>query len=275
MSLNSEYKICIIGLGYVGLPLFVELSKQYKVIGFDINKKRVNEIKSFVDSTNEYSKNELKEIFDSNAVVTSNEQEISDSNVFIITVPTPVDEQNTPDLKFLKAASKLVAKAIKKNDIVIYESTVYPGVTEDECIKLIEEDSKLKRTEDFFFGYSPERINPGDKKTKLTNVTKLVSGCCEESLKAISSIYKSIIEAEIYECSSVKVAEAAKVIENVQRDVNIGLANEFSLIFNHIGIDTEEVIEAAGTKWNFMKFYPGMVGGHCIGVDPYYLIYKS
>ena len=275
MESKKEFKIAIIGMGYVGLPLFVEFSKNFKVFGYDINNKRIEQLHKLRDITGEYDKSSLKSCFDRGAVVTSIKEDIEEANTYIVTVPTPVDLNNVPDLTYLKSASSLIGNQIKKGDLVIFESTVYPGVTEDECIKIIEEKSNLRRSLDFHFGYSPERINPGDKQTKISEIKKLVSGCCEESLKVISELYKTIIRAGVYECSSIKIAEAAKVIENVQRDVNIALVNEFSKMFDRFDINTLEVIAAASTKWNFIKFTPGFVGGHCIGVDPYYLIHES
>ena len=265
-------KISVIGLGYVGLPLALEFSKQYLCIGFDISKSRVQELNENYDCNNEYDNITLK---NSKVLITNNINEMIDSDYFIITVPTPLKKNNKPDLSPLKKASKLVGKLIKKGAIVVYESTVYPGCTEDDCIPTLEKYSNLKYNKDFYVGYSPERINPGDKKRKLKDIIKVVSGSTPSIANEIQSLYNSIITAGTYLAPSIKVAEASKIIENVQRDVNISLVNEFALIFEKLNIDTKEVLDAAATKWNFLKFKPGLVGGHCIGVDPYYLTYKS
>ncbi|MEO9275029.1 Vi polysaccharide biosynthesis UDP-N-acetylglucosamine C-6 dehydrogenase TviB [Marinomonas sp. 5E14-1] len=266
-------KITVIGLGYVGLPLAVEFGKKQSVVGFDINQARVNELLSGKDSTLEVSPEELIEA--SLLKFSSSIEDIKDSNVYIVTVPTPIDESNAPDLTPLRKASSMLAKVIKPNDIVIYESTVYPGATEDVCIPIIEKESGLKFNVDFFAGYSPERINPGDKVNTLTKIKKITSGSTPEIAKIVDDLYRSIIVAGTHSASSIKVAEAAKVIENTQRDLNIAIINEFAKIFNILGIDTQEVLDAAGTKWNFLPFKPGLVGGHCISVDPYYLTYKA
>lgn len=265
-------KISVIGLGYVGLPVAVNLAKISKVIGFDINKSRIDELNQKKDSTNEIDFTDFPDI---DLVFTDNITVLREADFHIVAVPTPIDESKQPDLRPIKGASKTVGNALKKGDIVVYESTVYPGVTEEICVPILEETSGLKHGQDFWVGYSPERINPGDKEHTFTKITKVVSGCCDESLKVISNIYKSVVTAGVYEASSIKVAEAAKVIENTQRDVNIALVNELALIFDRMNINTLEVLEAAGTKWNFLNFRPGLVGGHCIGVDPYYLTHKA
>jgi UDP-N-acetyl-D-galactosamine dehydrogenase len=268
-------KIAIIGLGYVGLPLAHAFCDKYKVIGYDILQKRVDELNCGVDGTLELNGSQMKSALNSGIEFTSNIDDISDCNVFIVTVPTPIDSSNRPDLTPLIKASETIAKVLKKDDLVIYESTVYPGVTEDICVPVLEKISKLKFNKDFFAGYSPERINPGDKYHTVTKVLKVTSGSNEEIADKVDELYSSIISAGTYKCSSIKVAEASKVIENTQRDVNIALVNELALIFDTMGISTNEVIEAAATKWNFIKLKPGLVGGHCIGVDPYYLTYKA
>ena len=270
----EDKKIAIIGLGYVGLPLAVEFGKKRKVVGYDYNNKRISQLKNFVDITNEVSKKELKAI-KKKVYFTSNPSEISSCNFFIITVPTPVKKNNVPDFSFLILASEMIGQLLKKGDIVVYESTVYPGATEEICLPILEEKSKLKLNKDFFLGYSPERINPGDKKHKLANVIKIVSASNKKSLKIINDLYLEVVKAGVFKASSIKVAEASKVIENTQRDLNIALVNELSQIFNKLNIDTEEVLKGASTKWNFIKFTPGLVGGHCIGVDPYFLTFKS
>lgn len=269
--MNSS-KIAIIGLGYVGLPLAVEFAKKYETFGFDINQGRVDELASGKDRTLEVSEEELKK---TKMKFSCKLDEIKDCNIFIVTVPTPIDDHKRPDLTPLIKASESVGKVLKKNDIVIYESTVYPGCTEDDCVPILERVSGLKFNKDFFCGYSPERINPGDKEKTVSKIMKVTSGSTPEIAEQINKLYASIIEAGTYKASSIKVAEAAKVIENTQRDINIAFVNELSLIFNKMGLDTKEVLEAAGTKWNFLKFTPGLVGGHCIGVDPYYLTYKA
>lgn len=269
----AELKIAIIGLGYVGLPLAVEFGKKTFVVGFDIYQKRIDELKSGQDHTLEVTPDELKEA--SQLTYTSNLDDLRDCNFFIVTVPTPIDDYKQPDLTPLIKASTSIGKVLKEGDIVVYESTVYPGATEEVCIPVLEQVSGLKFNRDFFAGYSPERINPGDKLHRVTNILKITSGSTPEVAKFVDEIYNLIIEAGTHQASSIKVAEAAKVIENTQRDVNIALINELALIFNRMGIDTEDVLKAAGTKWNFLPFRPGLVGGHCIGVDPYYLTHKA
>jgi UDP-N-acetyl-D-galactosamine dehydrogenase len=266
-------KIAMIGLGYVGLPLAVEFGKKYTTVGFDINRPRIDELKSGHDHTLEVSDEELAEA--DKLSYTADIEEIKSCNIYIVTVPTPINEYKQPDLSPLEKASALLGKVIKQNDIVIYESTVYPGATEEVCIPILEQVSGLKFNENFYVGYSPERINPGDKEHRVTNILKVTSGSTPAIAEQVDQLYKSIITAGTHKASSIKVAEAAKVIENTQRDVNIALINELALIFNRLGIDTEEVLIAAGTKWNFLPFRPGLVGGHCIGVDPYYLTYKA
>ena len=268
-------KIALIGLGYVGLPLAAAFAHKYQVVGFDINVKRVFELNSGLDSTNELSTEQLKEVIGATLNLTTSLGDIASCNTFIVTVPTPVTSSKIPDLTPVIKASESVASVLKKGDTVVYESTVYPGVTEEVCVPILEEKSGLKFNRDFFVGYSPERINPGDKKHTITKITKVVSGSTPETLRSLSELYGSIIEAGIYEAPTIKTAEAAKVIENTQRDINIAFVNELSIIFSKMGIDTHEVLKAAGTKWNFLNFFPGLVGGHCIGVDPYYLAYKS
>lgn len=268
-----EVKIAIIGLGYVGLPLAVEFGKRYPTFGFDINQVRIDELKKGQDKTLEVSPEELKE--SKQLQYYSDIESVKDCQVFIITVPTPVDDANQPDFTALIKASGAVGKVLKKNDIVIYESTVYPGATEEICVPVLEKISGLKFNTDFFAGYSPERINPGDKEHRLVTIKKVTSGSTPETAQFVDDLYASIITAGTYKASSIRVAEAAKVIENTQRDVNIALINELALIFNKLGIDTEEVLKASGTKWNFLPFRPGLVGGHCIGVDPFYLTYKA
>lgn len=287
--MNNTPKICLIGLGYVGLPLARLFATKFKVVGYDINKPRVLELKNGVDSTLEVESDLLKQVivdynlssteFDNNPnfglYFSSELDEIKDCNVFIITVPTPVDKNNRPDLTPLIKASEAVAKVLKKNDIVIYESTVYPGCTEEDCIPVIEKHSGMKFNTDFFVGYSPERINPGDKEHTVEKIKKVTSGSNPETGKIVDDLYKTVILAGTHLASSIKVAEASKIIENSQRDINIAFVNELAKIFNLMGIDTLEVLEAAGTKWNFLPFRPGLVGGHCIGVDPYYLAQKA
>ncbi|QRV25202.1 Vi polysaccharide biosynthesis UDP-N-acetylglucosamine C-6 dehydrogenase TviB [Marinomonas foliarum] len=266
-------KIAVIGLGYVGLPLAVEFGKKQQVVGFDINHARVNELLSGKDSTLEVTPEELKTA--TSLKFSSAIEDINDCNIYIVTVPTPIDESNAPDLTPLRKASAMLATVIKQNDVVIYESTVYPGATEEVCIPIIEKTSGLKFNVDFFAGYSPERINPGDKVNTLTKIKKITSGSTPEIAKFVDDLYGSIITAGTHSASSIKVAEAAKVIENTQRDLNIAIINEFAKIFNILNIDTQEVLDAAGTKWNFLPFKPGLVGGHCISVDPYYLTHKA
>ncbi len=269
----ENLKIAIIGLGYVGLPLAAEFGKHLPVVGFDINKKRVDELKNGNDFTLEVSSDDLKKA--THLIYTTELDGIKDCNFYIVTVPTPIDDNNAPDLKPLESASQSVGKVIKNGDIVVYESTVYPGATEEVCIPIIEKESGLKFNQDFFAGYSPERINPGDKVNTLTKITKITSGSTPEVAELVDKVYQSIISAGTYRAESMKVAEAAKVIENTQRDLNIAIVNEFAKIFNILGIDTEAVLNAAGSKWNFLKFKPGLVGGHCISVDPYYLTHKA
>ena len=273
MSTLENVTIGIIGLGYVGLPLAVEFGKKYDVVGFDINQKRIGELNTGKDSTLEVSPEELKA--SPRLQFSYNVEDLKACNTFVVTVPTPIDDQKQPDLTPLVKASEMLGKVIGKGDIVIYESTVYPGATEEVCIPIIERVSGLKFNQDFFAGYSPERINPGDKTHRVTNILKVTSGSTPEIAGKVDALYGSIIEAGTHKASSIRVAEAAKVIENTQRDVNIALINELSIIFNKLGIDTLEVLEAAGTKWNFLPFRPGLVGGHCIGVDPYYLTHKA
>jgi UDP-N-acetyl-D-galactosamine dehydrogenase len=282
----KEYKIAIIGLGYVGLPLAVAFAEKYKVVGFDINLQRIGELKKFNDRTLEISdeqlqnvivsdENYVKDNFANGLYTTMNASDLQDCNFFIVTVPTPTDKYNRPVLTPLIKASETVGKLLKQGDIVVYESTVYPGVTEDECVPVLEKVSGLKFNIDFFAGYSPERINPGDKEHTVTKILKVTSGSTPEIATEIDAVYNSVITAGTHKAPSIKVAEAAKVIENSQRDINIAFVNELAKIFNLMGIDTHEVLEAAGTKWNFLKFKPGLVGGHCIGVDPYYLAQKA
>ncbi len=273
MNSLSNVKLCIVGLGYVGLPLAVEFAKKYQTIGFDLNINRVNELGSGTDSTLEVSNAELGKA--QQLEFTTDVKAIADCNVFIVAVPTPIDAAKRPDFRPLEGASRTVAKTLKRGDVVIFESTVYPGATEEVCVPLLEAGSGLKYNQDFFCGYSPERINPGDKLHRLPSIVKITSGSTPETALFVDSLYKSIITAGTFPASSIKVAEAAKVIENTQRDVNIALINELALIFEKLDIDTREVLAAAGTKWNFLPFSPGLVGGHCIGVDPYYLTHKA
>lgn len=283
MELKNR-KIAIIGLGYVGLPLAVAFSKKYSVLGFDINTQRVEQLKAGIDQTLEVDENELKKVIISSdnysesligLTLSDQTEDLVNSSVFIVTVPTPTDQHNRPVLTPMIKASQMIGLSLKKGDIVIYESTVYPGVTEEEMVPVLEKVSGLKFNEDFFCGYSPERINPGDKEHTVTNILKVTSGSTPEIAEFVDKLYGSIITAGTYKASSIKVAEAAKVIENSQRDINIAFVNELSKIFNALGIDTNEVLDAAATKWNFLKFKPGLVGGHCIGVDPYYLAQKA
>lgn len=269
----EQTHIGVIGLGYVGLPLAVELGKKFPTVGFDINAGRVSELQNGKDSTLEVEPEELKQA--SQLEYTSDAADTSKCNVYIVTVPTPIDEFKRPDLTPLQSASEAVGKVLAKNDVVIFESTVYPGATEEVCVPIMEKESGLKYNVDFYAGYSPERINPGDKEHRVTTIKKVTSGSTPEVADYVDEIYASIITAGTHKASSIRVAEAAKVIENTQRDVNIALINELALIFNRLGIDTIEVLEAAGTKWNFLPFRPGLVGGHCIGVDPYYLTHKA
>ena len=269
----SDHTIAIIGLGYVGLPLAVEFGKHYPTIGFDINTSRIAELKAGKDSTLEVSIEELKQV--KTLTYTTSLEGIRPANIYIVTVPTPIDEHKRPDLTPLLSASHSVGKVLKKGDIVIYESTVYPGATEEDCVPILEKESGLTFNKDFFAGYSPERINPGDKEHRVTTIKKVTSGSTPEAAETVDKLYRSIITVGTHKASSIKVAEAAKVIENTQRDLNIALINELAIIFNKMGIDCLEVLEAAGTKWNFLPFRPGLVGGHCIGVDPYYLTHKA
>ena len=270
--IKKESKISLIGLGYVGLPIALAFAKKVPVIGFDIKPERVEMMKNGIDPSEELQPEAFE---NSDIVFTSDPQDLKTAGFHIVAVPTPIDDSNMPDLTPLISATKTVAAVLKKGDYVVYESTVYPGATEEECIPLLEEISGLKYIEDFKVGYSPERINPGDKVHTLQTITKVVSGCDEESLEVIAKTYELVVEAGVHKAPSIKVAEAAKIIENTQRDVNIALMNELSIIFNRMGINTYDVLEAAGTKWNFLRFFPGLVGGHCIGVDPYYLAYKA
>lgn len=271
--LNKETSIAVIGLGYVGLPLAVEFGKKYQVIGFDVNSHRIESLADGHDSTLEISEAELRAA--SGLTFTNDSQQLSAASIYIVTVPTPIDAHKRPDLSPLIRASETIARTLKEGDIVIYESTVYPGATEEDCVPVLEAKSGLTFNQDFFAGYSPERINPGDKQHRLASIIKVTSGSTTEVAETVDQLYSSIITAGTYKASSIKVAEAAKVIENTQRDLNIALVNELAMIFNRMNIDTEEVLEAAGTKWNFLPFRPGLVGGHCIGVDPYYLTHKA
>ena len=270
--IKKEAKLALVGLGYVGLPIALEFAKRVKVVGFDINQARVDMMRRGEDPSREL---EASDFENRDITFTADINELKDVNFFIVAVPTPIDETNLPDLKPLQGASRTVGKVLKKGDYVVFESTVYPGCTEEDCIPILEAESGLKFPEDFKVGYSPERINPGDKEHTLQNVIKIVSGCDEESLDEIAKTYELVVAAGVHRATSIKVAEAAKIVENTQRDVNISLVNELSIIFNKMGINTFDVLEAAGTKWNFLKFYPGLVGGHCIGVDPYYLVHKA
>lgn len=270
--LAKETKLSVIGLGYVGLPIALEFSKKMEVVGFDIKQDRVDLMKQGIDPSKELEKSDFD---DCDIKFTCDMNDLKDASFHIVAVPTPINSHNLPDLNPLLGATKTVGKILKKGDIVVFESTVYPGCTEEDCVPILEEQSGLKFGIDFKVGYSPERINPGDKEHTLTKILKIVSGNDEEALNTVAQVYNSIIKAGIYKASTIKVAEAAKIIENTQRDVNIALMNELSLIFDRMDINTYEVLEAAGTKWNFLKFFPGLVGGHCIGVDPYYLTYKA
>lgn len=270
--IDRKAKLAVIGLGYVGLPIALEFARKISVIGFDINPKRVEMMKNGIDPSNELE----KEAFEGcDIVFTDSLDVLREARFFIVAVPTPVDEHNVPDLVPVVKASETIGKVIKKGDYVVFESTVYPGCTEEDCLPVIEKISRLKNVTDFKLGYSPERINPGDKNHTLSTIVKVVSGCDTESLEEIAKVYELVVAAGVHKASSIKVAEAAKIIENTQRDLNIALMNELSIIFDRIGINTYEVLEAAGTKWNFLKFQPGLVGGHCIGVDPYYLTHKA
>ncbi len=270
--INKEKKIAVIGLGYVGLPIALEFARKLPVVGFDIKPDRVEKMKNKIDPSDELGS---ESFHNTDILFTADPEDLKSANFFIIAVPTPIDEHKQPDLKPLMSATRTVAQAMSEGDYVVYESTVYPGCTEEDCIPLLEQLSGLKYKEQFKVGFSPERINPGDTEHTLVKITKVTSGCDEESAEEIAKIYEMIIEAGVHRASSIKVAEAAKIIENTQRDINIAFMNELSMIFNQMNINTYEVLEAAGTKWNFLRFYPGLVGGHCIGVDPYYLTYKS
>jgi UDP-N-acetyl-D-galactosamine dehydrogenase len=279
---QEDIKIAIVGLGYVGLPLAIEFGKKYKVLGFDINKDRINELINGNDSTKEANLHELNSSVDLAKITlgiglsfSSQFEDLKSNNIFIVTVPTPIDKFKSPDLRPLLTASEIIGKALKKGDIVIYESTVYPGCTEEDCVPVLEQFSKLKFNVDFYCGYSPERINPGDKINTLTKIKKVTSGSTDQIADIVDTLYSSIIIAGTHKAPSIKVAEASKAIENAQRDVNISFVNELALIFDKMGIDTNDVLEAAGTKWNFLQYKPGLVGGHCIGVDPYYLAHKA
>jgi len=269
---NKQEKLSVIGLGYVGLPIAVAFARKVNVIGFDVNRDKINLYKKGIDPTNEVGDEAIK---NTTLEFTSDELKLREAKFHIVAVPTPVNKDNTPDLYPIKSASKIVSRNLTKGSIVVYESTVYPGVTEEICVPILEKESGLKCGVDFKIGYSPERINPGDKNHRLENIVKVVSGMDEESLETIAKIYELVVQAGVYKAESIKVAEAAKVIENSQRDINIAFMNELSIIFNKLGIDTKSVLKAAGTKWNFLNFTPGLVGGHCIGVDPYYLTYKA
>jgi UDP-N-acetyl-D-glucosamine/UDP-N-acetyl-D-galactosamine dehydrogenase len=270
--LDKKKKLAVIGLGYVGLPIALEFAKKIKVIGFDINAERVEMMRNKIDPSQEL---EAADFEGCDIEFTNDLDVLRQANFFIVAVPTPVDEHNVPDLRPVQRASETIGKVLKKGDYVVYESTVYPGCTEEDCVPIIEKLSGLKMVTDYKIGYSPERINPGDKEHTITTITKVVSGCSAESLDVIAKVYELVVKAGVHRASSIKVAEAAKIIENTQRDLNIALMNELSIIFDKMNINTYEVLEAAGTKWNFLKFQPGLVGGHCIGVDPYYLTYKS
>jgi UDP-N-acetyl-D-galactosamine dehydrogenase len=270
--IDKKATLAVIGLGYVGLPIALAFARKIKVIGFDINEKRVALMRKGIDPSAELAKEDFKGC---DITFTASLEDLRKANFFIVAVPTPIDEHNLPDLKPLLGASSTVGKVLKKGDYVVFESTVYPGCTEEDCIPVLEQHSKLAFKKDFKVGYSPERINPGDKEHTITRILKVVSGCDAESLDTISKVYEIIVEPGVHRAASIKVAEAAKIIENTQRDVNIALMNELSIIFGKMGINTYDVLEAAGTKWNFLKFFPGLVGGHCIGVDPYYLTHKA
>lgn len=269
----KDVKISVLGLGYVGLPLAAEFGKHYPTIGFDVDATRLSELREGFDRSREIRSDELRQL--ENLSYTSQLDDLRDSNVYIVTVPTPIDEYKQPDLSHLVAASRSIGKVVSKGDVVVFESTVYPGATEDDCVPEIEAESGLRCNEDFFVGYSPERINPGDREHRLVSIKKVTAGSTPEAAEFVDRLYASIVEAGTHRASSIRVAEAAKVIENTQRDVNIALVNELALIFNRMGIDTQEVIDAAASKWNFLPFRPGLVGGHCIGVDPYYLTHKA
>ena len=270
--LNGEEKLSLVGLGYVGMPIAVAFAKKIKVVGYDLNEKKIALYKSGIDPTREVGDEAIKE---TTVEFTADESKLKEAKFHVVAVPTPVNDDHTPDLTPVEGASRILGRNLTKGSIVVYESTVYPGVTEDVCVPILEKESGLKCGVDFKVGYSPERINPGDKVHRLETITKIVSGMDDETLDVVAKVYELVVEAGVHRASSIKVAEAAKVIENSQRDINIAFMNELSIIFNKLGIDTKSVLEAAGTKWNFLKFYPGLVGGHCIGVDPYYLTYKA
>lgn len=270
--LSGKKAICVVGLGYVGLPLALLLSKKFNVIGFDINERRIKELKKSIDTTGEFLTEELN---NSSVQFTSDEKFIKKASLIIVAVPTPVDKIKNPDLSFVKSASHLVGRNLQRNSLVVYESTVWPGLTEEICVPILEKESGLKWKKDFNVGYSPERVNPGDKEHTIDKIVKVVAGDTEQTTDLIAKIYGAVIEAGVYRASNIKTAEAAKVIENIQRDLNIALMNELAIVFHKLGIDTKEVLEAASTKWNFLRFEPGLVGGHCIGVDPYYLTHKA
>ena len=270
--IGKKKKLAVLGLGYVGLPIALEFAKKIKVIGFDISETRIGKMKQHIDPSGELTPADFQHC---DIEFTSDPEKLRDASFFIVTVPTPIDEHNLPDLRPLMSATKFIGKVLKKGDYIVYESTVYPGCTEDDCCPVLEELSGLKCILDFKLGFSPERINPGDPDHTISKILKVVSGCDEEAIENISKTYKIIVHAGVFKAASIKVAEAAKIIENTQRDVNIALMNELSIIFNKMGINTYDVLEAAGTKWNFIRFFPGLVGGHCIGVDPYYLTYKA
>ncbi len=270
---SEKTRIGVIGLGYVGLPLAVEFGKKYRTVGFDINETRVAELSEGIDSTMEVTSTQLKESV--NLQFSHNSEKIEECNIFIVTVPTPIDQHKNPDLRPLISASATVGALLKQDDVVIYESTVFPGATEEVCVPILEKHSGLKFNRQFFCGYSPERINPGDKEHSVTTIMKVTSGSTPETAEKVDHLYRTVISAGTHKAESIKIAEAAKVIENTQRDINIALINELSKIFNRLGIDTEAVLKAAGTKWNFLPFKPGLVGGHCIGIDPYYLTHKA
>jgi len=272
---DNKFKIGVIGLGYVGLPLAVLFSSKYSVIGLDTNSSRVSKVNQFLDETNELNSEALQKALNTNLLVTNKYKDIKDCNIYIVTVPTPIDKMKNPDLSYLLDATKGIGELISKGDIIIYESTVYPGCTEEICVPVLEKISALKYNQDFYCGYSPERINPGDRKNTIDKIIKVTSGSNEYASKKVDELYSSVISAGTYNVSSIKVAEASKAIENAQRDLNISFVNELALMFDKMKIDTTEVLDAASTKWNFLKFRPGLVGGHCISVDPYYLTFKS
>ena len=269
---SGEEKLSLVGLGYVGMPIAVAFARKIKVVGFDLNEKKIKLYKSGIDPTNEVGNDVIK---NTKVDFTADPSKLKEAKFHIVAVPTPVNDDHTPDLTPVEGASRILGQNLTKGSVVVFESTVYPGVTEDICVPILEKESGLKCGVDFKIGYSPERINPGDKVHRLETITKIVSGMDEETLDTVAKVYELVVEAGVYRADSIKVAEAAKVIENSQRDINIAFMNELSIIFNKMGIDTKSVLEAAGTKWNFLKFQPGLVGGHCIGVDPYYLTYKA